>query len=90
MVSCDYYFIQPIVFTNNFVHYISVFLGNLNMEEFIFDFWNFIGGLVAGGAGGAFLTLKLTKNMRTNGDGNTVDQAGAKAGGDIVGRDKKL
>jgi len=59
------------------------------MENLTFDLWNFLGGLVAGGAGGALLTLKLTKSMRTDGSGTTVDQSGANATGDIVGRDKK-
>lgn len=59
------------------------------MQGLTFDLWNFLGGLVAGGIGGALLTLKFTKNMRTNGSGTTVDQSKANAGGDIVGRDKK-
>ncbi|MCL4677208.1 MAG: hypothetical protein KJ017_01285 [Alphaproteobacteria bacterium] len=59
------------------------------MEYMTFDLWNFIGGLVAGGIGGALLTLKFTKNQRANGSGTTVDQAKSTAGGDIVGRDKR-
>jgi len=59
------------------------------MAEITLDLWNFIGGLVAGGIGGALLTLKLTKNIRTQGSGNAVDQSRAEAGGDIVGRDKR-
>ncbi len=59
------------------------------MDSIAFDLWNFIGGLVAGGIGGALLTLKFTKNQRTNGSGMTVDQSRSKAGGDIVGRDKR-
>lgn len=54
-----------------------------------FDIWNFLSGAIAGGLGGAFLTLKITKRtLQTTGTGTTVDQSGAKAGGDIVGRDK--
>jgi len=59
------------------------------MENFTFDLWNFLGGLIAGGIGGSLLTLKLTKNQRTNGSGTTVDQSNSKAGGDMVGRDKR-
>jgi len=54
-----------------------------------FDLWNFLGGLFAGAAGGALLTLQLTKTMRSDRHGNTTDQSGARAGGDIVGRDKR-
>ncbi|MEO1190272.1 MAG: hypothetical protein AAFY02_00820 [Pseudomonadota bacterium] len=59
------------------------------MENLTFDLWNFLGGLVAGGIGGALLTLKFTKNQRTTGTGTTVDQSKSNAGGDIVGRDKR-
>jgi len=59
------------------------------MEMLAFDFWNFVGGLIAGGIGGALLTLKSTKNQRTNGSGTTADQSRSTAGGDIVGRDKR-
>ncbi len=59
------------------------------MDNVAFDLWNFVGGLIAGGIGGALLTLKFTKNQRTNGSGTTVDQSKSTAGGDIVGRDKR-
>ncbi len=54
-----------------------------------FDLWNFLGGLVSGLLGGTLLTLHFTKTMRAGGNGNTIDQSGAKARGDIVGRDKR-
>jgi hypothetical protein len=55
-----------------------------------FDLWNFLGGVVAGGMGGALLTLKISKkSQHSSGSGNTVNQSGAKAGGDVVGRDKR-
>lgn len=55
-----------------------------------FDLWNFLGGVVAGGLGGAFLTLTITKkSQHSAGSGTTADQSGARAGGDIVGRDKR-
>jgi hypothetical protein len=59
------------------------------MENITFDLLNFIAGVLTGGVGGALITLKLTKNMRASGNGITTDQSKAKAGGDIVGRDKK-
>ncbi len=59
------------------------------MENMAFDFWNFFGGLIAGGIGGGILTFKFMKNQRTNGSGTTVDQSKSSAGGDIVGRDKR-
>lgn len=54
-----------------------------------FDLWNFLGGLITGGLGGALLTLTFIKNLRSEGRGTSVDQSKASAGGDIVGRDKK-
>ena len=54
-----------------------------------FDLWNFLGGLISGLLGGALLTLHFTKTMRADRNGNTVDQSGAQARGDIVGRDKR-
>lgn len=54
-----------------------------------FDLWNFLGGLISGLVGGSLLTLQLTKTVRANNSGNAVDQSNARAGGDIVGRDKR-
>lgn len=54
-----------------------------------FDISSFLGGLVSGGIGGALLTLRFTKNFRAGTNGNAVDQSRTKAGGDVVGRDKK-
>jgi len=54
-----------------------------------FDFWNFLGGLLAGAIGGSLLTLRFTKNVRADRQGTAIDQSGAQAGGDIVGRDKR-
>jgi hypothetical protein len=53
-----------------------------------FDLWNFVGGLITGGLGGALLTFKFTRTSTSSGGGNTVDQSRARAGGDIIGRDK--
>lgn len=53
------------------------------------EIWTLLGGLISGLLGGSLLTLKLTKSQRVNGSGISVDQSKAKAGGDIVGRDKK-
>lgn len=54
-----------------------------------FDLWNFVGGLITGALGGALLTLHITKNVRSGSHGTATDQSGARAGGDIVGRDKR-
>ncbi|WP_175422120.1 hypothetical protein [Agrobacterium tumefaciens] len=54
-----------------------------------FDLWNFLGGLASGLVGGSLLTLQLTKTLRADRNGNSVDQSGAQARGDIVGRDKR-
>lgn len=54
-----------------------------------FDLWSFLGGLLPGLVGGSLLTLHFTKTMKADRHGNTVDQSGARARGDIVGRDKR-
>lgn len=54
-----------------------------------FDLWNFLGGLLTGAVGGALITLQLTKNVRADRHGTATDQSGARAKGDIVGRDKR-
>ena len=59
------------------------------LEGLDFDFWNFLGGLIAGGIGGSFLTLKLSKSQKADSGGKNIDQSGAKAGGDIVGGNKR-
>ncbi|MNV03870.1 hypothetical protein D3C71_941530 [compost metagenome] len=41
---------------------------------------------ILGGAAGSLLTLRIQSNKAKN--GVISDQSGAKAGGDIVGRDK--
>lgn len=54
-----------------------------------FDFWNFLGGVIAGGLGGSLLTIQISKKLKIKVRGNAVDQSQASAGGDIVGRDKR-
>ena len=58
------------------------------ISKYAAEIWSFIAGLAGGAAGGSFLTLKLTKNS-VGRDANSVNQSSAKAGGDIVGRDKR-
>jgi len=45
--------------------------------------------LVAGLFGGSLLTLTFKRQHRADRHGSVVDQSGAHAGGDVVGRDKK-
>ena len=47
----------------------------------------FVGGLIAGAAGGSLLTFRLTRKNQASGAGSVTDQSSARAGGDIVGRD---
>lgn len=54
-----------------------------------FDLLNFLGGLLAGLVGGTLLTIHFTKNVRADRHGSATDQSHARAGGDIVGRDKR-
>ena len=55
----------------------------------VFDLWNFFIGLVAGAIGGSLLTFHFTKSVRADRHGTATDQSRARAGGDIVGRDKR-
>ena len=43
---------------------------------------------IAGLAGGSLLTLKFTRKTQADREGTNVNQSGASAGGDLVGRDK--
>jgi hypothetical protein len=47
-----------------------------------------IASFIAGLAGGSFLTLRFTHSQRAAGQATISDQRRARAGGDIVGRDK--
>lgn len=55
-----------------------------------FDVWSFISGLVGGSLVGSVLTYQVQKRLSSSGSGNVVDQSRGQAGGDIVGRDKKI
>jgi len=43
---------------------------------------------IAGLAGGSLLTLKFIRKTSVDREGSNVNQSGASAGGDLVGRDK--
>jgi hypothetical protein len=43
---------------------------------------------VAVGSIGTLIGVRITNRKTMSGSGNVVDQSGAKAGGDVVGRDK--
>jgi hypothetical protein len=74
-----------------FIDSIVIFLGG-NVIDFLISHANeigaFVGGLFAGGAGGSWLTLRLSRKNQLSGTGTITDQSAARAGGDIVGRDK--
>lgn len=53
-----------------------------------FDIISFLIGL-GGGVSVTLFSIKMHKIMYSSNNGNTVDQSGAQAGGDIVGRDKR-
>jgi hypothetical protein len=53
----------------------------VNIEQHISEIVSFLVGM----GSGSLLTLRLTRKSR---DSNTSNQSGAKAGGDVVGRDK--
>lgn len=53
-----------------------------------FQLGSFVGGLLAGLAGGSAVTFGIMKRTSASFGGSVVDQTGAKAGGDVTGRDK--
>lgn len=55
-----------------------------------FDLWSLLAGLVGGSIIGSIVTYQVQKRLSSSGSGNVVDQSRAQAGGDIVGRDKRL
>jgi hypothetical protein len=51
---------------------------------------SFIGRLITGAVGGSLITLNVSRQNRVKGSSGTItDQSRARAGGDVVGRDKK-
>lgn len=54
------------------------------LKEHATEITSFLAGL----AGGSFLTLRFTRDQRAAGRSTISDQRRARAGGDIVGRDK--
>jgi hypothetical protein len=59
------------------------------LSQYASEIWSFAAGLVGGGIGGSLLTLRITQRNITNRNGSVVDQSRTRAGGDIVGRDKR-
>lgn len=54
------------------------------------DIGTFVAGLVTGAAGGSLVTIRLSRKNQLSGDGSITDQSRARAGGDVVGRDKTV
>ncbi len=54
------------------------------LKEHASEIISFLAGL----GGGSLLTLRLTRTQRAIGHGAISDQRRARAGGDVVGRDK--
>jgi hypothetical protein len=52
------------------------------------EIWSFVGGLLTGGIGGSFITLKISGRNVVQGGGSLIDQSSSSAGGDIVGGNK--
>jgi hypothetical protein len=60
----------------------------MDMLDVIKEHLTEIISFLAGVAGGSFLTLRITRDQRAAGRATISDQRRARAGGDIVGRDK--
>jgi len=58
------------------------------MQEIPEDVWKILIALLGGALGGGALGFRIGKKQSVIGSGTAVDQAGAKAGGDIVGGNK--
>jgi len=54
------------------------------IKQHLSEIFSFVAGL----AGGSLLTLHITRDQRAAGRSTISDQRRARAGGDIVGRDK--
>lgn len=54
------------------------------VKEHVSEIISFLAGL----GGGSLLTLRITRHQRASGDGTISDQRRARAGGDVIGRDK--
>ncbi len=54
------------------------------------DVGTFLGGVLTGALGGSLITLRFMRKNSVKGGGSISDQSGARAGGDIVGRDKTM
>ena len=53
------------------------------------EIWSFVAGLAGGGTVGSLLTIRyMRKQVKASGGATVTDQSGARAGGDMVGRDK--
>jgi hypothetical protein len=65
----------------------------LPVRELLTQYASEIGSFVAGavsGAAGALITLRIKGRNQVMGSGSITDQSRSVAGGDIVGRDKKV
>jgi hypothetical protein len=60
------------------------------ISQHVSEILSFLGGLVGGGVSGSLLTLRFGRQNKAAGGGSIVDQTNASAGGDIVGRDKRV
>ena len=58
------------------------------MLELLKDHASEIISFLAGLGSGSLLTLRVTRHQRATGSGAISDQRGARAGADVVGRDK--
>ena len=57
--------------------------------DIVASLWSEIACFILGLGSGALITLTFTRQHRQKGNGTLTDQTNARAGGDIVGRDKK-
>jgi hypothetical protein len=56
----------------------------MSVDNYISEIISFVAGLGAG----SLITLRIARKNRDLVSGGSVNQSGAKAGGDVVGRDK--
>ena len=53
------------------------------------EIWSFVAGLIGGGTIGSLFTIRyMRQQVKAKGQATVTDQSGARAGGDVVGRDK--
>lgn len=92
ILMCCKDFFDPVLEPDRFTRYHAGHGGITTMSDFIINHGSEIISAVIGAIVGASISIPITIRSTRNsmsGSSNSVNQSGARAGGDVVGRDKK-